>query len=268
MRDKIILVSGAAGSIGSELCRQLKGKIIALDFNETGIFDLCQKIKVEGVIADIRNKERLREVFEKYKPDIVYHAAAYKHLPLMEQFPAEAIQTNIIGTQNLIRASEEYGVEKFVFISTDKAVNPNSIMGATKRIGEMLSQKAGYISVRFGNVLGSRGSVIPIWQRQINENKPITITDEKMERYFMTIKEACSLVIKAGEQGKGGETFILDMGNPVKIKDLAEKIVKETGRDIPIKVIGIRPQEKLTAELMTLEEKGRAVKKGKFWIIR
>jgi len=267
MRNKVILITGGAGSIGLELCQQLAehNKVIALDQNESGLFDL------KGVIpeiADIRDQERLEEIFNKHKPEIVFHAAAYKHLSHFEKDHfSEVIKTNIFGTMNILRLVNSYKT-KFIFVSTDKAVNPTSLMGTTKLIGEIITKRCGGIVVRFGNVLGSRGSVIPIWQEQISAGKPITITDERMERFFMSIEEACALVIKAAEIGKGGEIFILDMGKPVKIIDLAKKIMKEARSEVPIKITGVKQGEKLTEELMTPEEKLRAIKKDKFWIIK
>ena len=262
-----VIITGAAGSIGSELCRQLAkdNEVIALDNNETGVFDLAQEIKVIAVIADIKNQEKIDRIFRDNKPDIVFHAAAYKHLPLMEEYPEEAVETNVWGTRNLIKISQKYKVRKFVFISSDKAVNPNSVMGLTKKMGELLCQKAGYIAVRFGNVLGSRGSVIPIWKKQIEKGEPITITHPEMKRYFMSIEDACSLVIQASQLGKGGEIFILDMGEQIKIIDIAKRIA---GEDYPIKIIGVRKGEKMFEELLTEEEKQKVVKQGKFFVIR
>ena len=278
IRNKRILITGGAGSIGNELVRQLapNNKIFILDFDETSTFDLTEELKQKGFwvncrVGDIRNKETVTDVFSDFKPQIIFHAAAYKHVTPMEMYPEEAVETNILGTLNILKAAKKWEcTEKFIFISTDKAINSNSIMGATKRVGEIMvkNQGKGYVVVRFGNVLGSRGSVIPIWQRQIDKKEPLTITDEKMERYLMTIEDACSLVIEAAEQGRGGEIFILDMGSPVNVLGLAKRIIKESGKKIGIKMIGIRPGETLTEKLMTEEEEKVAVKKGKFWIVK
>jgi FlaA1/EpsC-like NDP-sugar epimerase len=273
IKNKRCLVTGGAGSIGSELVRQLSkdNKVFVLDFNEIGVLNIINNKSIFGRVGDIRDKETVKDVFSDFKPQIVFHAAAYKSVDMMEGTPLEAIQTNIIGTYNMIDIARRWEcVEKFVFISSDKAIQSYSIMGATKRVGEIITknQGKGYVAVRFGNVLGSRGSVIPIWQEQINQGKPITITDERMERYFMTIEEACELVIKAAEIGEGGEIMVMDMGERVNILDMAKSIIKETHKDIPIEIIGIRPGEVLVEELMTEEEKGRAKKIDKFWIIK
>ena len=268
-----ILITGVAGSIGSELARQLskKNKVFGIDINESGFFDIQQETGISGRVGDIRDKEVVHDIFSDFKPEIVYHAGAYKHVPLMEKYPEEAIHTNILGTLNLITEAKKWEcVEKFINISTDKAVNSSSIMGATKRMTEIMvkNQGKGFISVRFGNVLGSRGSVIPIWQKQIDNNKPITITHPDMERYMMTIEEAVSLVIKAGNEGEGGEIFILDMGEKIKILDLAKQIISKSRKDIKIDIIGIREGELLTEDIMFEEEKKRAIKSGKFLIIK
>lgn len=273
MKGKRILVTGGAGTIGSELCRQLckDNKVFSIDINESGFFDIQQELGIYGRVGDIRNLDTIKDVFSDFKPQVIYHAGAYKHVPLMEKYPIEAIQTNIIGTYNLISEAKRWEcLEKFVFISTDKAVSTTSIMGATKRMGEIMvkNQGKGFIVVRFGNVLGSRGSVIPIWQKQIENNQPITITDERMTRFMMTIEEAVNLVITASVQGKGGEIFILDMGEPIKVLDLAKEIIKKSGKDISIKTIGIRDGEILEETLMTEEEKSRAIYKGNFFIIK
>lgn len=268
VKNKTIFIIGAAGSIGSELSKQLlkNNKVIGIDQDETGLFN------IKGIIpeiANIRDFHRLEEIFEKYKPEIVFHAAAYKHLSHFEnEHFSEVIDTNIQGTINILRLVKRFKIKKFIFISTDKAVNPTSLMGTTKLIGEIITKRNNYVVVRFGNVFGSRGSVIPIWQEQIERGEPITITDERMERYFMTIQEACSLVIKASEIGNGGEIFILDMGKRVKLIDLAHKILGELRTEGKIIITGIKEGEKLIEELMTEEEKSRAVKKDKFWIIR
>ncbi len=275
MRNKRILVTGGAGSIGSELVRQLApgNKIFILDFNETGAFDLAEELKqdghwVEARIGDVRDKATVQDLFEDFKPQYVFHAAAYKHVTPMEKYPLEAIQTNVIGTFNVMSEAKRWEcLEKFVFISTDKVVHSNSIMGQTKRLGETMVRNQGekFVAVRFGNVMGSRGSVIPLWQNQMNRGKPITVTDERMTRFFMTIPEACELVIEAAETGKGGECIILDMGQPVNVLELAKKIL---GKDGEIKMIGIRPGETLDEKLMTLEEEKVAVKTGKFYVIK
>lgn len=278
MKDKRILITGGGGSIGSELVRQLclHNKVYILDYNETATFDLSEELKLKGYwvncrIGDIRDKETVKDVFSDFKPEVIFHCAALKHVTPGEQSPIEYIKTNILGTYNILDFSKRWEcVEKFVYISTDKAINSSSIMGATKKVGEIMvkNQGKGYIVVRFGNVLGSRGSVIPIWQEQINKGEDLTVTDEKMERYFMTIPEACHLVIKAAELGKGGEIMILDMGKKIRILDLAKKIIEESRSTSKIKVIGSRPGETLTERLMTEEEEKIATKKGKFFIIK
>lgn len=275
LNGKRILVTGAAGSIGSGLVRQLTNYhpelIILLDQAESAMYDfhneLVQNEKAENleiVIGDIRSRDRMKNLFETLKPHIVFHAAAYKHVPLMELNPSEAIRTNVKGTKVLIDLADEYDVEKFVMISTDKAVNPTNVMGASKRISEMYAQlknnhsNTQFITTRFGNVLGSNGSVIPLFKRQIAHGGPVTVTDENVTRFFMTIPEACQLVLEAGTMGDGGEIFVFDMGESVKIIDLAKKMIQlsgfELGKDIEIKVIGLRPGEKLYEELLANEE--------------
>lgn len=265
-----ILITGAAGSIGSELVRQLHKDhtIYALDINETGINDLYVDYGVVGRVGDVRDYDVVNDVFSDFTPDIVYHAAAYKTVEQMETMPLEAIKTNCIGTYNLLHCSKRFEVPKFVLISTDKVVNAKSVMGKTKALAETLVLNQGYTVVRFGNVLGSRGSIIPIWERQINRGEPVTITDERMERYAMTIEEAVSLVIEAGEKSQGKEIWIMDMGEKIRILDLAKKIVSEMRKDVPIKVIGMRQGETLSERLMTSEEEGIASKEGRFFVIK
>ena len=275
LEGKIVLVTGGGGSIGSELCRQIAKfkprKLIALDIYENTVFELSNEIKstypvleFEVVIASVRSRQRIREVFVKYKPHVVFHAAAHKHVPLMENNPKDAVINNIIGTKNMIDLSDEFAVENFVMISTDKAVNPTNVMGATKRVAEMILQeksshsRTSFSAVRFGNVLGSNGSVIPLFRKQIERGGPVTVTHEDITRYFMTIPEAVQLVIQAGAMATGGEIFILDMGDPVRIMDLAENVIRLSGYvphvDIEIKVTGLRPGEKLYEELLLDEE--------------
>jgi FlaA1/EpsC-like NDP-sugar epimerase len=279
LKGKKVLVTGAAGSIGSEIVRQIltfePRKIIVLDQAESPLHDLSLEImnvnpevRIVNVISDIRIKENIEQIFIKYKPEVVYHAAAYKHVPLMEENPAQAIFTNVAGTKNIADLSFEYDVERFVMVSTDKAVNPSNVMGASKRIAEKYVQSLDYklkakkesgtttkyITTRFGNVLGSNGSVVPLFTKQISEGGPITLTHPEIIRYFLSIPEACQLVLEAGTMGKGGEIFIFDMGAPVKIIDLARKMIRLAGfvpdKEIEIKVIGLRPGEKLYEELL------------------
>lgn len=275
VKDKVIMVTGGGGSIGSELCRQLVShkpkQLIIFDIYENNAYDIQQELKINypdanvvTLIGSIRNVSRLESVFAQYKPDIVYHAAAHKHVPLMEVSPDEAVKNNVVGTWNVARMADKYGVKKFVMISTDKAVNPTNVMGATKRICEMIVQtyneisKTDFVAVRFGNVLGSNGSVIPLFKRQIEAGGPVTVTDPNIIRYFMTIPEAVSLVLQAGAYAKGGEIFILDMGEPVKIDDLAKSLIRLSGYtlgvNMEIKYTGLRPGEKLYEELLMKEE--------------
>ena len=278
LKDKTILITGAAGSIGSEIVRQViqfkPHSIVLVDQGETPLHQLTLELEtivtdsnLHSVIADVRNKEVMRRVFKTYSPQVVYHAAAYKHVPLMEENPSQAIQTNVEGTKNVADLACEFKVKKFVMVSTDKAVNPSNVMGASKRIAEKYVQSlqlrsirenngkgTKFITTRFGNVLGSNGSVVPLFSKQIAAGGPVTITHQDIIRYFMTIPEACQLVLEAGSMGKGGEIYIFDMGKPVKIIDLARKMIKLAGfipdKDIPIKIVGLRPGEKLYEELL------------------
>lgn len=275
VRGKVVLVTGGGGSIGSELCRQIARHIpkqlIILDIYENNAYDIKQELErkyprlnLEVLIGSVRNTSRVNYIFEKYHPDIVYHAAAHKHVPLMEDSPNEAIKNNVFGTLKTVKAADKYGTQRFVLISTDKAVNPTNIMGASKRMCEMIVQmyntrsKTEFVAVRFGNVLGSNGSVIPLFKKQIAHGGPVTVTHPDIIRYFMTIPEAVSLVIEAGLYAKGGEIFVLDMGEPVKILDLAENLIRLSGYtpydDIPIVFTGLRPGEKLYEELLMDEE--------------
>ncbi|MCK5856456.1 MAG: polysaccharide biosynthesis protein [Bacteroidales bacterium] len=275
LTGKIILITGAAGSIGSEIARQVveysPKKVILLDVAETPIYHIELEFtkhhfanNIEFVVADIRNKERMKNIFEVFKPDIIFHAAAYKHVPLMENNPSEAIMTNVHGTKTLADMACKYEVEKFIMVSTDKAVNPTNVMGASKRIAEIYVQTLNknkntkFITTRFGNVLGSNGSVIPLFTKQIQTGGPITITHPDITRFFMTIPEACQLVLEAGAKGKGGEIFVFDMGKSVKILDLAKKMImlsgKNLGTDIQIIFTGLRPGEKLFEEVLASNE--------------
>ena len=275
IRDKVVLVTGAGGSIGSEICRQIMRvgpkMLLLLGHGENSIYFINQELKniykdgpIIPIIADIRDKQQLDQIFTQYNPQVVFHAAAHKHVPLMEIQPMAAVLNNIYGTRNVADVAGRHGVERFVMISTDKAVNPTSVMGATKRVAEKViismndTYDTKYITVRFGNVLGSRGSVIPLFKKQIEAGGPVTVTDPEMTRYFMTIPEASQLVLQAGAMGKGGEVFLLDMGEPVKIIDLARNMIRLSGlepdKDIHIKITGLRPGEKKYEELLTSEE--------------
>jgi len=270
INNKKVLVTGAAGSIGSELCRQIvkynPKELIILDINENDLYFLKlflerhYDVEINFEIANIREKNKLEFLFNQYNPDLVYHAAAHKHVPLMEKNIEEAVKNNVFGSKNLLDLADKYQVEKFVLISTDKAVNPTNVMGATKRLSEIILEninkesKTKYMAVRFGNVLGSNGSVVPLFKSLIKEGKDLTVTHEDVTRYFMTIPEAAQLVLEAGYIGQGGEVFVLDMGEPIKIMDLAEKMIElsglRVGKDIDIKITGLRPGEKLYEELL------------------
>ena len=276
INNKIVMVTGGGGSIGSELCRQIAKynprQLIIVDIYENNAYDIQQELirhyqeelNLKVLIASVRDEDKMNTIFENYRPEIVFHAAAHKHVPLMEDSPCEAIKNNVFGTLNVAKLSNKYKVEKFVLISTDKAVNPTNIMGATKRCCEMIIQslnktsKTEFVAVRFGNVLGSNGSVVPLFKKQIEEGGPVTVTHEEVTRFFMTIPEAVSLVLQASAMAKGGEIFVLDMGEPVKIIDLARNLIKLSGYepnvDINIKVTGLRPGEKLYEELLMAEE--------------
>lgn len=284
LENKVVLVTGGGGSIGSELCRQIAKykpkELIILDIYENNAYSLqnelnllynCKENRKEGcklnlkvIIASIRDKERIDEIIKDNKPEVIFHAAAHKHVPLMENNPKAAVNNNIFGTLNVVRSADKYGVRKFVLISTDKAVNPANIMGATKRICEMIVQsinsisKTEFVAVRFGNVLGSNGSVIPVFKKQIAQGGPVTVTHPDIIRYFMTIPEAVQLVLEAGGMAKGGEVFVLDMGEPVKILSLAEELIRLSGlepyEDISIEITGLRPGEKLYEELLLSED--------------
>lgn len=288
IKDKSVLVTGAAGSIGSELCRQVAvfhpSKLIMVDMGETELFYIDNEIRerfpalpVQAVIADVKDLLSMGSIFIKYSPQIVFHAAAYKHVPLMETNLREAVLNNIGGTRAVATLSIEHAIEKFIFISTDKAVNPTSIMGTTKRISENLlrswdHKKCKFISVRFGNVLESRGSVVPIFKEQIRNGRPVTITHPDMKRYLMSINEAVQLVLQASAMGAGGEVFVLDMGEPIKILDLAREMIRLSGlepdKDIPIVITGTRPGEKLFEELLTAEEGTSATRHERIFVAK
>ena len=271
--DKVVLVTGAAGSIGSEICRQLiqykPTKVVMLDQAESPMYDLQYELRntykndldrLEFVIANVKDRTRMEEVFATYRPNLVYHAAAYKHVPFMEENPYEAVYVNVFGTRNLADLAIKYGAYKFVMVSTDKAVNPTNVMGATKRMAEIYIQSRSnettrFVTTRFGNVLGSNGSVIPLFKKQLAAGGPLTVTHKDIIRYFMTIPEACNLVLEAGAMGEGGDIFVFDMGKPVKIYDMARKMIQLSGlHNIEIKEIGLRPGEKLYEELLATKE--------------
>lgn len=297
LKGKRVMITGAAGSIGSEIVRQVlpffPEKILLVDKAETPLYHLENELlevdksaignSIEMFVADVTDKTRMKAIFEAYKPDFIYHAAAYKHVPLMESNPSEAVKTNVLGTKTMADLAVEYGAEKFVFVSTDKAVNPTNIMGASKRIAEIYIQslnnseqynycKTRFITTRFGNVLGSNGSVIPRFRKQIEEGGPITVTHPEITRYFMTIPEACQLVLEAGAMGKGGEIFIFDMGKSIKIVDLAKKMIKLSGltlgKDIQIVFTGLRPGEKIKEELLNDSENTIATHHPKIMIAK
>ncbi|BBB90130.1 MAG TPA: nucleoside-diphosphate sugar epimerase/dehydratase [Methylomusa anaerophila] len=287
LKGKRVLVTGAGGSIGSELCRQIAKRspqmLVLLGKGENSIYEIDRELRekynnfaIEPVIADVRDEKRINNVFARFKPQVVFHAAAHKHVPLMEAQPEEAVRNNIFGTRNVAQAADKIGAETFIMISTDKAVNPTSVMGATKRVAELIVQtmnvvsKTKFAAVRFGNVLGSRGSVVPLFRRQIAMGGPVTITHPDMKRYFMTIPEASQLVLQAGSMASGGEVFVLDMGEPVKIVDMASDLIElsglKPGRDIEIKFTGLRPGEKLFEELLTAEEGTASTKHEKIFV--
>ena len=287
IKEKTVLVTGGGGSIGSELCRQISKfnpkELIIFDIYENNAYEIQNELKrnypnlnLTTLIGSVRDKVRLEEVYNTYNPEVVFHAAAHKHVPLMEDSPAEAIKNNVVGTFNVASLASDYNVERFVLISTDKAVNPTNVMGATKRMCEMIIQsldkvsRTEFVAVRFGNVLGSNGSVVPLFKKQITNGGPVTLTHKDITRYFMTIPEASQLVLQAGAYAKGGEIFVLDMGDPVKIYDLAENLIKLSGfephKDIAIEVTGLRPGEKLYEELLMSEEGLTETKHKKIFI--
>jgi len=276
LEGKKVMVTGGGGSIGGELARQIcrfgPRSLILLDHSENGLFHInlelegkWSEVEIDLVMADIRDRGKMEKVFRRWKPEVVFHAAAHKHVPMMEYHPDEAVMNNIIGTKNVAELAERCGAERVVMISTDKAINPTSVMGASKRVAEMVVKDLGsksntkFVAVRFGNVLESNGSVVPMFKRQIAEGGPITVTDREVKRYFMTLPEASQLVIQAGALGRGGEVFVLDMGEPIKVLDLAKELIRLSGleidEDIEIKIVGLRPGEKLFEELLTAEER-------------
>ena len=289
IKSKRILITGAGGSIGRELVRQSvsfnPSDIGLLDFSEENLFEItrsCESdsngVKIHSFLADIRDSLQMRKLFEEFKPNVIFHAAAYKHVPIQEVHPREAVLTNVMGTKHLIEMAKQFNIDKFVFVSTDKAVNPSSVMGATKRVAELLLQTNGrvnhtkFMAVRFGNVIGSSGSVIPILQEQIRNGGPLTITHPDMERYFMSISEASQLILQAGALGKGGETFVLEMGSPVKIDEIADKLIKLSGLKLGIDIFktytGIRPGEKLKEDLILNQEDVHRTDHNKIMILK
>ena len=287
IKNSVVLVTGGGGSIGSELCRQISQynpkQLVIFDVYENNLYDIEMELRSEypkldlvAIVGSVRDKKRLENVFENYKPEIVFHAAAHKHVPLMESSPLEAIKNNVFGTYNVVNCADKYKVDKFVLISTDKAVNPTNIMGASKRMCEMIVQtknktsKTDFVAVRFGNVLGSNGSVIPLFKKQIAKGGPVTVTHKEITRFFMTIPEAVQLILQALTYANGGEIFVLDMGEPMKIYDLAVSLIKLMGYepevDIPIRVTGLRPGEKLYEELLMAEEGMTSTKHNKIFI--
>ncbi len=287
LANKVVLVTGAGGSIGSCLCRQIvtfnPKELVLFDHNENDVYylviDFLRKyphIKFRSIIGDVKDIGLLKNMFSRYKPHVVFHAAAHKHVPLMEENPAAAAKNNVIGTRNLIYAADHYSVERFILISSDKAVNPTNVMGATKRVAEMILQskatqsKTKFMAVRFGNVLGSNGSVVPLFKKQIEQGGPVTVTHRDVTRYFMSVDEACQLVLQAGSMGKAGEIFILDMGEQIKILDLAKELITLYGfkpdEDIKIEIIGLRPGEKLYEETLLDTERDKATKEEKIYI--
>jgi FlaA1/EpsC-like NDP-sugar epimerase len=278
LKGRRVMVTGGGGSIGGELARQIckfePRSLILLDHSENGLFHINLELErkwsgvdleIELVVADIRDRDKMDKIFKKYVPEVVFHAAAHKHVPMMEFHPDEAVMNNIIGTKNVAEMADEYGTERVVMISTDKAINPTSVMGASKRVAEMVVKDLGsgnktkFVAVRFGNVLESNGSVVPMFKQQIAEGGPVTVTDREVKRYFMTLPEASQLVIQAGALGRGGEVFVLDMGEPMKVLDMAEELIRlsgfEVGEDIEIKIVGLRPGEKMFEEILTEEER-------------
>ena len=289
IKDNVIMITGAGGSIGSELCRQIAKfepkEMILIDIYENSLYDIelelkanYKNIKIDAIIASVRDKNRMESVFEKHRPYLVFHAAAHKHVPLMEFSPLEAIKNNVFGTYNVVNCCDKYNVKRFVLISTDKAVNPTNVMGATKRLCEMIIQakdkvsKTEFVAVRFGNVLGSNGSVVPLFKKQIAKGGPVTVTHKDITRFFMTIPEAVQLVLQAITYAEGGEIFVLDMGEPVKIYDLAVSLIKLSGLepnvDIPIEITGLRPGEKLYEEILMAEEGLQSTKHNKIFIAK
>lgn len=274
MENKSILITGASGSIGSELYRQLaqKNRILAVDQNESALFDLHEEYAQKGCdvlfrIGDIRDERVVKEIFQ-FMPEVVFHCAALKHVYPTELLPREAVQTNVLGTLNIVEEAKRTKVPTLIYISTDKVINGNSVMGVTKKLGELITRNAGYVAVRFGNVLGSRGSLLPIWERQLAKGEPLTVTDERAERFFMTIEEAVALVIKAGTLDVSG-TLVMEMGERKNILALAKEILGKVGKpDYPIKMIGLRKGETLSEEIMTPTERETATKIDEFYLLK